>query len=42
MQEAGKVYEGFIKGKELNNNNRELFESVIKKSIKAIKRHGSK
>jgi hypothetical protein len=32
MLEVSKGYEEFIKGKQLNNNNGQLFEMVIKKA----------
>ena len=43
MNEVSKSYETFIKGKELNSNGAELFNKVIKKTVKPkTKQRGSK
>ena len=38
MVEVSKGYETFIKGKELNNQSKKLFDIAIKKSVKPIKK----
>ena len=40
MEELTKNYEKFIKGKELTDNGKEVFEKVVKKIVK--KKHDSK
>ena len=41
MLEVTKNYETFIKGEKVENN-KQLFEEVLKKAIKPTKLHGSK
>jgi hypothetical protein len=47
MDEVSKGYETFIKGKEINPNNGDLFEALLKKAVntkpeKSTKQRGSK
>lgn len=44
VEELGKRYETFIKGKEVNDNGKELFEKALKNTLpkEPKKPHGSK
>lgn len=42
MEQLSKGYEGFIKGKELNSNSKDLFNKAIKKASTPKKPNGSK
>jgi hypothetical protein len=42
MSDVTKGYEDFIKQKQSNTNNKQLFEETIKKAVKSTKERGSK